>query len=1118
MNDLLKKLNSKNITIHLKDDQLDIKAPKGVMNAELLSEIKEHKEALISFISKYNASKETTTVIPVASGKSNYVLSSSQYRLWILQQLESDNSAYNMPCLLALKGVIHIPDLERAFLKLVERHEILRTNIRIEKETGIPKQYISTVDSNNFKLHYLDISDNADISKTIQLIKEKEVGYQFNLESESLIRVSLIKKSTDDYVFISVMHHIISDGWSSDVLVSDLFSFYQSITKEENKLPAPLSVQYKDFAEWQQIYLKGNELEVDKNYWLNQFKNEVPLLDIPTYKLRPSVKTYYGKTIKKHVDKETLQAFKKLCKDQGATLFMGLLSTVKVLLYKYTNQPDIVIGSPFAGRQFSVLQNQIGFYVNTVGLRTPFKKEDTFETLLHLVKKTTLEAYAHENYPFDELIKELEIQTDRSRNPLFDVVLTVDFQESLSDKFNLSTGILIEEIAHTDTTSKFDLEFSFKEDKQGCNLFLTYNTDLYTEEFIVQASDHLEVILKNIIKSPAINIDSISYLTEEETKRIKNFNATEIDYKLADKTYVDLFEESVNKKPDHTAVVFENKRITYKGLDELSNQFAHYLINNYSVGIDDFIGVKLERSDWLIVSFLAVLKTGAAYLPIDLEYPEERISFIESDSKCKVVVDDSIISDFEKSKDQLKTRPKIRASHTDLAYLIYTSGSTGLPKGTLIQHKGLLNLCFWHINQYKVTHTSKATLYSGISFDASIWEIAPYLLSAAALFPINKENIRLNMEELCLFLNDQKITHSYLPTVICHELINKNKELHYTHVLTGGDALKIKKAPHFKLYNNYGPTENTIVTTSFFINELNDYSSIPIGKPVSNTRVYILDDQLNPLPIGIPGRLYISGDSLAKGYLNLRELTEEKFIDNPFEKGERMYDSGDTGKWLPDGNIVFLGRKDHQIKLRGFRIELGEIENTILKFSQEIHQTVVYLKERDEDKVLVAFFSSEKTIDKKALKYYLQQNLPIYMVPDYFIELDAIPQTKNGKIDQASLLAMPLPEKKSTDYVGPNTETEAHLIEIWQKVLDVSKIGIYDNFFELGGSSLKITRMLYDINEFFDIQLQTKEVLSAINIHELAKVVDKEQIFRSGISPFSSTNNDNNKHNDVWEI
>ncbi|WP_430412297.1 amino acid adenylation domain-containing protein [Kordia sp.] len=1088
MNDLLKKLHSKNITINLVENQLDIKAPKGTMTKELLSEIKEHKQALIAFMSEYKLENAGNVTIPKAAHKPSYALSSSQYRLWIVEELENNNGAYNMPSVFSVKGAINIQQLEKAFIQLTERHEILRTNIIVEKQTRTPKQYIAPVNASRFKLNYIDLSEDKEVSKTLQNAIKKEVEYNFDLKSDALFRVSVLKKADNDYILTSVMHHIISDGWSSSILIADLFSLYQSITKGEDSQLAPLSIQYKDFAEWQQSKLNSDTAKINKEYWLNQFKEEVPILEIPSYKLRPSVKTYNGKTIEKRFETNVIQNFKNICKSEGATLFMGLLAAVKIILYKYTKQTDMVVGSPFAGREHAELQNQIGFYVHTIGLRTSFKKTDTFKTLLNQIKKTTLEANAHQEYPFDELIKNLELTIDRSRNPLFDVMLTVDSQEETSDTFDLLEGLIVEEIALTNTTSKFDLEFAFKENKYGSDIQITYNTAIYTEDFIRQIINHLEVVLKSIVSNSELTVESIPYLTAtEKATLLHDFNDTTTIAKHDNNSYIELFEAQAKKTPENIAVVFKEKQVSYKELDELSNQFAHYLLKNHQVQLEDFIGVKLERSDWLIVSFLAILKTGSAYLPIDIDYPKERIAFIETDSQCKLIIDDSVISEFKnKGNHQPITRPQVNIQATNLAYVIYTSGSTGTPKGTLLEHRNLLNLCFWHIEKYAVNEHSKGTLYSGIAFDASIWEMSPYLLAGATLYPISDQTIRLDLHNLKTFLNDQKITHSYLPTTICHKLVHENFVSDRITILTGGDTLKIKKAPKFKLYNNYGPTENTVVTTAFNLKD--EYkTSIPIGKPIANTSCYIVDENLAIVPIGIPGKLYVSGAGVARGYLHNPELTTERFIANPFAKGKRMYDTGDVAKWLPDGNIEFLGRKDTQIKIRGHRIELEEIENIIFQFSGAIQQVVVSIKQTETEKELVAYYTSKKELEKSELHTFLQEKLPSYMIPKYYVAIDKIPITANGKIDTKSLPKTSVNDLVQNKYVAPNTELEKQLVAIWEEVLGIESIGITDNFFELGGHSLIASKLVKTIAQEIGLEYGIKDVFQHQTIEEFIR-------------------------------
>lgn len=1058
MTDLLKKLHSKSITINLIDDKLDIKAPKGAMTSELLSEIKEHKEALISFISEFKSEDSNKIVIPKAASNSSYVLSSSQYRLWLLQQIESNNNAYNMPGVFSLKGVIDIQNLEKAFLKLIERHEILRTNIIVEEETGIPKQIITSVEANNFKLKSIDISKDKEASKKLQSIINKDVNYNFDLASDALIRVSLIKKSNDDYALISVMHHIISDGWSSSIMISNLFSIYQSITKEEDTLLEPLSIQYKDFAEWQKSTLGRDSINEDKDYWLHQFKEEVQILDIPTYALRPSIKTYNGKTVEKRFEKEVIQGFKEICKDQGATLFMGLLSAVKILFYKYTNQTDIVIGSPFAGREHTELQNQIGFYVNTVGLRSSFEKEDTFKTLLNQVKNTVLEAYQHQNYPFDELIKNLDLKIDRSRNPLFDVMLTVDSEEETSDKLSLLQGLAIEEISLNDTTSKFDLEFAFKEDKEVSDLFLTYNTDIYTEDFVTQMTDHLEVILKNIIYSPESIIESIPYLTvKEKTTLLEGFNNNKTYYPK-DKTIVDLFEEQVKKTPNNIAIVFREQKLTYTELNEQSNQLAHYLRETYTVQPDDLIGIKLERSEQLLGAIIGVLKSGAAYVPIDINYPEERINYIEKDSNCKVVIDLDELEKFRKVKDlygivnfQKITKPN------HLAYVIYTSGTTGKPKGVMVEHRNTVAMLDWAMEEFNAERFDVVYAATSYCFDLSIFELF-YPLSIGK--KIKLLNNALEIGEV--LQKDKKVFINAVPTSIRILIYNGVNLKNTTVINLAGeefpiDIVKKLLATKAEVRNLYGPSEDTTYSTTYkLLPNVNYKASIPIGKPISNTSCYILDDNLEPLPIGISGKLYVSGAGVARGYLNKPELTKERFIANPFIEGERMYDTGDLAKWLPDGNIEFLGRKDNQVKIRGYRIELKEIQNTIIQFSDAIQQAVLYVKESENEKELVAYYVSKSEIEKSKLKAFLQQRLPSYMVPSYYVAIDKVPLTVNGKIDKKALPKITSESLIQKDYVAPRNTTEQELVEIWQEVLGVERIGINNDFFELGGTSLNL--------------------------------------------------------------
>ncbi|MFP7658487.1 amino acid adenylation domain-containing protein [Chryseobacterium proteolyticum] len=556
----------------------------------------------------------------------------------------------------------------------------------------------------------------------------------------------------------------------------------------------------------------------------------------------------------------------------------------------------------------------------------------------------------------------------------------------------------------------------------------------------------------------------------------------------------------MKKKPDNTAIVFENNAFTYHELNKLSNQLAHYLRENYSIQADDLIGIKLERSENLIISILGILKSGAAYVPIDPNYPQDRIDYIKRDSATKVIIDELLLEKFRKVQhhySQLNIE-KINSA-TDLAYVIYTSGTTGQPKGVMVEHHNLINLCYWHCAAFKVDEDSRGALFSGVGFDASIWEIFPYLICGASLCPIGEEEIRLNLQKLADFYSSNKISHSYLPSAICSDLISSGIVIDKVKLLVGGESLKIAKSSQLDIYNNYGPTENTVVSTFYKVSPVHE-GMIPIGKPVCNTQVYILGDQLQILPVGVSGKIYVSGASVARGYLNNETLTSEKFIVNPFVNGQRMYDTGDLGRWLPDGNVEFLGRKDHQVKIRGYRIELGEIENTILKFSASLKQVIVETKKLNSEKVLVAYIISENTLDKRALRNFLQDRLPDYMVPGFFVESSHFPLTSNGKIDRKTLPSISSDDMIRKEFVVPVTSVERELVAIWEEVLKIENVGVTDNFFELGGHSLKAGLLINEYRKAFNVKIKVNDIFksttisSHVKLLELYDTIDQDEI------------------------
>nr|WP_027392684.1 non-ribosomal peptide synthetase [Aquimarina latercula] len=1021
--------------------------------------------------------KESTYInIPKVQEQENYVLTPSQRRLWVLSQYKEGSIAYNIPSVLKLEGVLDLAQLKKAFQAVIERHESLRTVFKGDDLEEV-RQYILPKGAISIDIDLYDVSEVSDASSELSTIIENNYEYHFNLETGPLLKLGLIKVSTNEHLLLFNMHHIISDGWSMEVLSKELMLIYDSLIHDRDINLPELPIQYKDYSDWLCSEEQEKELEASRDYWLENFKGEVPVLELPTYKPRPKIKTYNGDSFDYSFSEGTSQDLQNFSEGQGVSLFMTLMSGINGLFSRYTGGDDFIIGTPIAGREHSELEHQIGLYLNTLAIRTSFDSTISFKNLIAVQKRTLLDAYSHQKYSLDRLVDELDLHRDTSRSSLFDVVVVLQNQQDiLSSK---SVGIEgLDVTPYKDQyrkSSQFDLSFIFSEQAGQVSLHLEYNTDIYELDFIENLCIHLESLLVQSIQHPDQNISELSFLRASEKQQLlEGFNATKTVYPKA-ASIVDLFVIQVIKTPRATALVHKNKKYTYQELDELSNQLAHYILDNYNVSVEDLVAVKLERTEWLVISLLAVLKTGCAYVPIDTTYPEQRIDYIEKDSECIVTIDENLLLEFNQQEDIVKTLPKIDIKPSNLAYVIYTSGSTGKPKGVMIEHKSLLNLCSWHISEYNLEASSRGSLYAGIGFDASVWEIYPYLVSGGSLYPISDQEVRYDVNLLIEFLRNHKITHTYLPTKICEELVNRNIELGNTKILTGGEALKLpENSNSLRIYNNYGPSENTVVTTSF---DLNDRigENIPIGRPIANTQVYILSENLELQPISVVGEICISGDGLSRGYLNRPELTEEMFVTHPFDKERRLYRTGDLGRWLPDGTVEFLGRKDDQIKIRGYRIELGEIENVILS-QTKMKQVVVLAKEIAGDTILAAYYVNEEEVDKQELRTAIGKELPEYMIPSYFVSLKELPLTSNGKIDKKALPEVAEEYIVRNEFVAAKTEDEKQLVSIWQEVLDIEKIGVTDNFFELGGHSLKATILINKIKKGLGLEVSIKDL------------------------------------------
>ncbi len=1037
--------------------------------------------------------QEEYVAIPLAPVMESYPLSGSQYRFWILSQLENGSLAYNMPSAIKLVGHLDKAKFNETFRLLIQRHEILRTSFKSDSE-GQVRQYITTIDEINFAVTEKDFTNHSNQSVAVLQYLEEQNSQAFNLEQAPLIRASLVKLKEDEYVFFLSMHHIIGDGWSMELIVAEVVKIYNAIIENQPVDLPKLNIQYKDYSVWINDKMQQEEYQKSKDYWLNQFKGELPTIELPTFKQRPLVQTFNGSYKSHQFSSEFLGKVKAFSKEHDVTLFMTLMTGVKTLLHKYTNQDDIIIGTPIAGREHPDLENQIGLYLNTLAIRTKFEQGDDFLGILNKEKETLLSAYQHQNYPFDELVANLNLKRDLSRAALFDVMVVLQNQTQLNNLSNNTTlvGLQSELFDFENNTSKFDINFTFVEAEQ-LYLNITYNTDIYDSLFIDSIFSHLENVYNAIIENPKQSIENLDYLSiAEKTKLIVDFNNTEADYPK-DKTVLDLFEEQAEKTPNNIAVVFEETKLTYSELNVKTNQLGRYLRENYDIVPDALVGIKLDRSEKMIVALLGVLKSGAAYVPIDPSYPQERIEYIEKDSDCKIVIDDLLLAEFDKRQQEYSTSNLEKISQPNhLAYVIYTSGTTGNPKGVMVEHTNVINLIKSQTKQFGIDDSERILQLSNFSFDASVEQTFLALLNGASLYILPRK-VLLDENELELYIFKNKITHFHsVPSVVSK--LKPSSKYSLKRVLSGGDICPEKLAESWSsicdFYNKYGPTETTVTSIEFFYNKNMPFS---IGRPISNTQIYILDNNSQPVSVGVIGKIYISGAGVTRGYLNKPELTAEKFVDNPFVSGTKMYDTGDVGRWFPNGNIEFLGRNDHQVKIRGFRIELGEIETSLLQFSNAIKHAVVDAKEINGEKVLVAYYTVGSEIEKTEIRNYLQSKLPEHMVPAFYVDLENMPLTPNGKIDRKALPSISGEDIIRKEYVAPRNQTEQKIAEIWQEVLGVDKVGITDNFFELGGHSLMVAQIINRLNKQLNKKVTFKDFFSNATIEALGEVLNQEE-------------------------
>lgn len=1041
-------------------------------------------------------------IVPVPD-QSCYVLSSSQRRLWLLSQMEESNLAYNIPDAYVLEGHVDHAALEAAFRALIKRHEVLRTVFR-EDDQGMIQQFIFTEEEMDFSIPRHDLRGCADQPAALTALLEEKFGMTFDLASGPMMRADLIQLSASRFILAFVMHHIIGDGWSVGVLIKELMHCYEAFVRGVDPAMTPLRIQYRDYATWQQSRLDSPAVAVHKEYWLKQFAGELPVLELAGDRTRPALRSYNGGTVDRTVNPEMTRDLKAFCSERGGTLFMGLLSVVNVLLYIYTGQDDIIIGSPVAGREHIDLEDQIGFYVNSLALRTQFSGDESFEALFGTVKTGTLGAYEHQEYPFDEVVKELDFLWEPGRNALFDVMVILQNNRMYTDEMGRFSTF---ELSHYDEEinkiSKFDLLFNFVESVEGIKMRIEYNGDLFNKETIVRLGGHFEQLLRTVLEKPALPVRQLSCLTETEREQLLTaFNDTAADHAV-ENTLVRLFEEQVCRTPQNTALVFQDSLFTYEECNSWANRLGHYLRKEFDVAPDERVAILLKRDEWVIIAILGVLKSGGACLLIDVAYPESRVSFLIGDSRCKVIIDEAWLLRFREAASFYPKENPVRVNRpSDLAYLIYTSGSTGDPKGCMLEHKGILNHLFSKIDSLRISEGDVICHNSELYFVSAIWQVWAPLVTGGKLVLCDAEELR-DMNRL---VEKARLSGARVLEVIPSQF----NEYLSNEITTGLDDLETliltgeKINPHYvercyaefknlEIVNSYGQTESSDDTTSWKIPRNIAYEKILIGTPICNTRIYVLTPGGSLCPIGVFGEICVSGYGMSRGYMNRPALTAEKFVDNPFRPGERMYRTGDIARWLPDGNLEVAGRKDHQIKIRGYRIEQGEVEKALMQFEKIREVATNFEDNGTQEKKLVAYIVGKEQLNVSMIQGHLRKILPDHMLPSLYVQLDKIPFLQNGKLNRKALTALSEAHMQTgSEYERPANETEKRLVEIWEKILDRKKIGVLDNLFELGGNSLKMISMINKIRQEFNVRVSLKRIFISPNIRSLAEEIGNE--------------------------
>ncbi|MBZ5508005.1 MAG: amino acid adenylation domain-containing protein [Acidobacteriia bacterium] len=1109
---ILTQLRQRDIMVRLKGNDLSVVAEKGVLSPETKAMLANHKQAIVSYLRELQ--QDEASEIQIVDRSLPLPLSSGQQRMWFLAQLEPESSAYVIPAAVRINGALQPTLLSQALGKIIDRHEVLRTVFKTEDDQ--PRLVILNEIAVPFVVVDLRCDSLADPEIKLEEYIRCEMSKPFKLSEGPLLRAVVVQLGEQEHVLFLALHHIVADGWSIPILVRELSAFYVASQNGISADLPTLPVQYADYAVWQRRWNESAARARQLAYWERQLADLVPLA-LPTDHPRNEHNSARGATVTFVIPGTLTSRLKLLGLKEEATLFMVFLAAFKVLLGRYCSQNQIAVGTPVANRERREIQGLIGFFANTLVLFTHANPSSSFRDLLQQIRKTVLDALENQDLPFEQLVDHLRPERTANQNPLFQVMFILE--NSPSSDMRLG-DITLRPLEVKGLTAKFDLTLNLVPEGAELHGRLNYNCELFEPASIHRMIAHYQQLLEGMVGQPDESIAGLSLLTQAEREQLLvEWNRTAVEYPKA--TIVELFERQAEKTPATVAVEYNDQQLNYAELNRKANQLAHYL-QELGVGPEVQVGICVERSLELVVSLLGVLKAGGAYLPLDFRYPKDRLQWMLEDMQPPVLITQSRLETLlppvtgkiiklDNEWDEIGSRSgenlRSEVSGDNLAYTLYTSGSTGRPKATGIRHSNAAALMHWAREVFSPEELNGMLAGTSICFDLSVYEIfTPLSWGGRIILPGNV------LELATMSAREQVKVINTCPSIMQEILRIQGLPQSVTTVNLAGEALTMSLVQQLygiasikRVLNLYGPTEDTTYSTYMWIKkeDASEKATVSIGKPITNTRMYVLDERMEPVPIGVAGELYIGGAGLARGYLNRPELTAERFVPDPFVQqkmadGERLYRTGDFVRWLPDGNLEFMGRLDDQVKIRGQRIELGEIEAVLLQHPAVAQAAVIAWGAQQAERRLVGYVARNENgleCGSRALREYLRSRLPEYMVPKVIMEMECLPLTPNGKLDRRALARIvPKEQRDDKAYVAPRTPEEEVLAKIWAELLQVEQVGIDDNFFELGGHSLLAMQQISRVRKVFAVELAVRELFETRTLAGLAGRIEEKRV------------------------